>query len=86
MGVGRLLLFLVATLLLLGGSGSALALDTTGAATAVWRGEREVDVLLRVETDDKGGHVDNLPANAVRRVSNAAVHTRSSRRTGCAVA
>ena len=69
MGVGRLLLFLVATLLLLGGSGSALALDTTGATSAVWRGEGEVDVLLGLETNDERGDVDNLLANTVIRRS-----------------
>ena len=69
MDVGRLLLLLVAALLLLRGSSSALALDATRAATAVWRGEREVDVLLGVETNDERGHVDNLLANTVIRRS-----------------
>ena len=64
MVVKHLLLILLITVLLLGGSGSTLALDTTGAATSVWRSEREVDVLLGVETDDKGGHVDDLLADA----------------------
>ena len=59
-----LLVLLVATLLLLGRSGHPLALDTAGATTAVWRGEREVDVFLGVETNDEGRHVDNLLANA----------------------
>lgn len=59
-----LLVLLVATLLLLGSSGHALALDTAGASTAVWRGEGEVDVLLGVQTDDERGDVDDLLANA----------------------
>ena len=59
-----LLVLLVATLLLLGSSGHPLALDATRAATTVWRGERKVDVLLGVQTDDEGGHVDDLLANA----------------------
>ena len=48
-----LLVLLVATLLLLGSSGQALALDTARAASAVWRGKGKVDVFLRVETDDE---------------------------------
>ncbi len=48
-----LLVLLVATLLLLGSSSSTLALDTTGATSTVWRSKSEVDVLLRVETDDE---------------------------------
>jgi hypothetical protein len=48
-----LLVFLVATLFLLGGSSSTLALDATRTASTIWRGESEIDVLLRVETNDK---------------------------------
>ena len=60
-----LLLFLVvSTLLALGGSSGTLALDTTRTATTVGRGEREIDVFLRVESDDKGRYIDNLLANA----------------------
>ena len=59
-----LLVLLLATLLLLGSSSSTLALDTAGTSTAVRGGERKVDVLLRVETDDEGGHVDDLLADA----------------------
>ena len=55
-----LLLLLVATLLALGGSGNALALDATRAATTVRRGQREVDVLLGVKADNEGRHVDDL--------------------------
>lgn len=40
-----------------------LSADTAGAATTKGRGQGEVDVLLGVETDDEGGHVDDLLAN-----------------------
>ena len=60
---------LVATLLLLRSSSLALALDTTGATSAIWRGEGEVDVLLGLETNDERGDVDNLLANTVIRKS-----------------
>lgn len=42
----------------------ALPLDAAGTATAVRRRESKVDVLLRLETDDKGGNVDDLLADA----------------------
>ena len=64
-----LLVLLVATLLLLRSSSLALALDTTGATSAIWRGEGEVDVLLGLETNDERGDVDNLLANTVIRRS-----------------
>ena len=48
-----LLVLVVATLLLLGSSSHALALDTASAATTVGRGERKVDVFLGVQTDDE---------------------------------
>ena len=63
----NLLLFLVTTLLVttaLGGTG-LLALDTSRTATAVGRGESEVDVLLGVETDHVGGNVDDLLADTI---------------------
>jgi hypothetical protein len=59
-----LLILLIPTLLLLRRRRRALALDATRAATAIRRGERKVDVLLRVETDDEGGDVDDLAADA----------------------
>ena len=62
-----LLVLLVATLLLLRSSSLALALDTTVAPSAIWRGEGEVDVLLGVEADDERGDVDDLLADAVSR-------------------
>jgi hypothetical protein len=55
-----LFLLLVSTFLLLGSSGSALTLYATRTSTTVWRGESKVNVLLGVETNDKGRHVDNL--------------------------
>lgn len=47
---------------LLGGLG-LLPPDTARATTTEWRGQSEVDVLLRVETDHKRGNVDDLLAN-----------------------
>lgn len=63
--VGSLLLVLLGVVAAgtLSGLG-ALALNTAGAATAVGRLEGEVDVLLRVETDDERGDVDDLLADA----------------------
>ena len=61
-----LLVLLVAALLLLGSRGHPLALDATGAASTVRRGEREVDVLLGVETDNERRDVDDLLANTVQ--------------------
>lgn len=64
--VSALLLVLLGVITASGGGGgtSTLALDTTGASTTVRRGEGKVDVLLRVETDDKGRNVDDLLADA----------------------
>ena len=67
----RLLLLLIAALLVilaLSGLG-LLSPNTTWAATTKWRGEREVDVLLGVETDDERWDVDNLLADTVEVVS-----------------
>lgn len=61
------LLVIITTLLLLGSSRGTLALDTTGAASTVGRSKSEVDVLLRVETDDEGRDVDDLLANTAQR-------------------
>lgn len=61
---GLLLVLLgVLTVTTLRGLG-ALALDTAGAAAAVGRLERVVDVLLRVEADNERGDVDDLLADA----------------------
>ncbi|KAJ7511648.1 ankyrin repeat-containing domain protein [Mycena galericulata] len=59
-----LLLLPLAPLLLLRRRRSALALHAPGAPAAVGRGERKVDVLLRVEAHDEGGDVDDLAADA----------------------
>ena len=62
----NLLFFLiVSTLFPLGSSGSTLALDTTRTASTVRRGKSEIDVFLRVKTDDKGWNVDNLFSNTI---------------------
>jgi hypothetical protein len=62
-GVKRLLVILVTLLILLGSGSCALAFDTTRTTSTIWRGKSEVDVLLRVETDDKWGNIHNLLAN-----------------------
>ena len=61
-----LLILLTVALLLLGGGSSTLALNATSAASAVWRSESEVNVLLGVETNNERRYVDDLLANAVR--------------------
>lgn len=48
----------------LGSGTGTLALDTTGTGTTVGRGEGKVNVLLRVETNNERGNVDDLLANA----------------------
>ena len=57
------LLLLLGLTSLLGGLG-LLSADTAGAAATEGRGQGEVDVLLGVETDDEGRHVDDLLADA----------------------
>jgi len=60
-----LLFFLLVPTSLLAGSGSGtLALDAAGAGATKRGGESKVDVLLRVETDDKGWDVDDLLADS----------------------
>jgi hypothetical protein len=61
--ISLLFLVLITLLLLLGSSSSTLALDTTGAASSIGRSEREVDVLLRVETNNEGWDIDDLLAD-----------------------
>jgi len=78
----NLLLLLVTSLLvvaLLGGLG-ALSPDTARTSATKGRGEGEVDVLLRVETDDERRHVDDLLADAD--VALADQHTRVVDRLG----
>jgi hypothetical protein len=57
-----LILLLLVTLAALSGLG-LLSADTAGAATTVGRGQGEVNVLLRVKTDDERRNVDNLLAD-----------------------
>lgn len=40
-----------------------LPLDTTSTAATEWRAQGEIDVLLRIQTDDKAGDVHQLLAN-----------------------
>jgi hypothetical protein len=54
-----LVLLVLATLTALGGLG-LLSADTAGTATTEGRGKGEVDVLLRVETNDERRNVDDL--------------------------
>lgn len=57
------ILLLLVTVALLGGLG-LLSSDTANAAATEGRSKGEVDVLLRVESDDERGHVDDLLADA----------------------
>ena len=58
-----LVILLVLGLLGRGGGLGPLPLATAGASTTEGRSKSKVDVLLRVETDDERGDVDNLLAN-----------------------
>lgn len=60
----HLLLVLLLTLITALGGLGLLPPDTAEAATAEGRGDGEVDVLLRVETDDERGDVDDLLPDA----------------------
>lgn len=57
-----LLLILSSTLTTLGGLG-LLSADTAGATATEGRSQGEVDVLLGVQADHEGGHVDDLLAD-----------------------
>lgn len=59
-----LLILIITTTLATLSSLGLLSADTAGATTAEGRGQGEVDVLLGVETDHEGGHVDDLLADA----------------------
>ena len=48
-----LLFLLIFTFILLGGSGSTFALNAAGTASTIRRRQGEVNVFLRVETDDE---------------------------------
>jgi hypothetical protein len=56
---------IIATLL---GSLGLLPPDTTRATATERRSQREVDVLLRIETNDEGGNVDDLLADTAKMV------------------
>lgn len=58
-----ILLSIITTVLLLR-SLRLLATDTAWAATAEWRVQSEVDVLLGVEADNERWNIDDLLANA----------------------
>lgn len=58
-----IVLFVVTTVILLLGSLSLLSANTARASTTKWRAEGEVNVLLRIETDDERRNVDDLLAN-----------------------
>ena len=60
----NLFLLLLLGILTTSGGSSLLAANTAGTATTEGRGEREVDVLLGVETDHERGNVDDLLADA----------------------
>lgn len=64
-----LLLLLITALGLLGGLGLLSAYTTRTTATER-RGQRKVDVLLGVETDDEGRHIDNLFSNTDMALAN----------------
>lgn len=61
-----ILLFIISssssTLALLG----VLSLDTAWASATVWRPQREVNVLLAVQTNHKGGDVHHLLADTTK--------------------
>lgn len=68
----NLLLLLITgiiTTILGGSSRGLLSPDTAGTPTAEWRGEGEVNVLLRVKTDDERRDIDDLLADAGEIVS-----------------
>jgi hypothetical protein len=82
LAVKELLLFLLSliTTVLLGlCSLGLLSPHTAWTPTTEWRGEREVDVLLRVKTDDEGWDVDDLLADAARSITLASVFKKKER-------
>lgn len=64
-----LLLALISTFLLRLGSLSLLSPDTTRTPTTKRRSQREVDVLLRVETNDERWYVDDLLADTTQKLA-----------------
>jgi len=81
----HLLLFLLAALvILLLRCLGLLSPHATRTTTAEGRGKSEVDMLLRVEADNKGRNVDDLLANSEHHVSKFPSHFGSVQRTGYA--
>jgi hypothetical protein len=58
-----ILLSIIITILLLGRL-SLLSANTAGTSTTKWRAQGEIDVLLGIETNNEGGNVNDLLANA----------------------
>lgn len=58
-----LILSIISSSILLGSSSSLLAANTARTSTTEGRAQSEVDVLLRVETDNERWDVDDLLAN-----------------------
>lgn len=63
MGASDLLFLLFFTIILLGGRSSTLALDTARTSSTIRRCQGEVNVFLRVETDNERGNIHDLLAN-----------------------
>ena len=75
-----LIFLLLAVTATAGGSSGLLALDTSRAATTVGGGKSEVDVLLGVQADHVGGHVDDLLTDT--KFDSVSMIVRISRATG----
>ena len=60
-----LLILLTLVIILLLSSFGLLPPDTAGTPATKWRSQSEIDVLLRVETDNERWNVDDLLADAV---------------------
>jgi hypothetical protein len=62
-GANILLVILFTTISAIRALLQVLPLDTTSTAATEWRAQGEIDVLLRIQTDDKAGDVHQLLAN-----------------------
>lgn len=60
-----LLILLTLVIILLLSSLGLLPPDTAGTPATKWRSQSEIDVLLRVETDNERWNVDDLLADAI---------------------
>jgi hypothetical protein len=58
-----LFFFLVSALFSLGSSSRALSFDTTWPSTTVRRSKSEIDVFLRIKSDNERRYVHNLLAD-----------------------